>query len=304
MTVVKRCEKEVEGSWTDKQAQAARWLDRFIPHYRGLCITGDGCPAKHSAPDQEPRAGYEEKRFIDGQDPQDEEKVAALEELIEKMKADVAMFVHGHHTCEVESSHNEKAVYCCKRVEMWRNWRGKCRLVQLFHNHGVERTAEMVRQHLGWQVTEEVREQWRKVDRDKTKHREIKADPSYNRRQRELELERHARKAVAKAAAAAAEKEEKRREKETLREKERGKEERARKMASVKHTYSVRKRPLYGDVGKEERVEKKRKAAEVAAKENDPGEANRSSEPASTRRRLTAEMASEELDVIMSGWSC
>ncbi len=156
MTVVQRCEKEVEVSWTDKQAQAARWLDRFIPHYRGLCITGDGCPAKHSAPDQEPRAGYEEKRFIDGQDPQDEEKVAALDELIEKMKADVAMFVHGHHTCGVESSHNEKAVYCCKRVEMWRNWRGKCRLVQLFHNHGVERTAEMVRQHLGWQVTDEV----------------------------------------------------------------------------------------------------------------------------------------------------
>jgi hypothetical protein len=304
MTVVKRCEKEVEGSWTDKQTQAVQWLDRFIPHYRGLCIPGDGCPAKHSAPNQEPRAGGDEKRFIDGKDPQDEAKVAALEELIEKMKADVAMFVHGHHTCWVESSHNERAVYTSKRVEMWRNWKGKCRLVQLFHNHGVERTAEMVRQQLGWQVTEEVREQWRKVDRDKAKHREIKAGPSYNRRQRELELERQARKVEARAAAAAAEKEEKRREKE--REKEGGKEEKRRKVASVKHTYSVRKRPLYGDVRKvekEEKVEMKRKAVEVANKENDVGDANRSVEPATTRRRMTAAMASEELNVIMSGWS-
>jgi hypothetical protein len=300
MTVVKRCEKEVEGSWLDKQTQAAQWLDRFIPHYRGLCVTGDGCPAKHSVPDQEPRPGYDEKRFIDGQDPQDEEKVAALEQLIAKMKADVAMFVHGHHTCWVESSHNEKAVYCCKRVEMWRNWRGKCRLVQLFHNHGVERTAEMVRQHLGWHVTEEVREQWRKVDRDKTKHREIMADPSYNRRQRELELERHARKVEARVAAAAVAKEEKRTVKE--REKATGKEEKVRKVASVKHTYSVRKRPLYGVVRKEEKTAKKRKSME-ANKENDAGEVNRSVEPASTRRRLTAEMASEEVDLIMSGWS-
>jgi hypothetical protein len=220
------------------------------------------------------------KRWLDGDDPQDEEKIAALEELTEKMKRDVSMFVHGYHTCWVESSHNEKAVYCCKRVEMWRNWKGKCRLVQLFHNHGVEKTADMVRQHLGWQVTEEVREQWRKIDRDKARHREIKADPSYNRRQRELELERQVKKVEARAAAAAAEKEEKRREK------EKEKEEKTRKVSSVKHTYSVRKRPLYGDVentGKEEQIERKRKrkAVTVAGKENHAGEANRSPEPRS-----------------------
>jgi hypothetical protein len=295
MMVVKRCEKKVEGSWTDKQRRAAQWLDCFIPHYRGLCVPGDGCPAKHSASGQEPqhslRSGDIVKRWLDGDDPQDEEKTAALKELIAKMKADVSMFVHGHHTCWVESSHNEKAVYCCKRVEMWRNWKGKCRLVQLFHNHGVEKTAEKVRQHLGWQVTEEVREQWRKIDRDKAKHREIKAHPAYNRRQRELELERQARKVEAKMAAAADEKEEKGREKEKekeerRREKEKEKEEKTRKVASVKHTYSVRKRPLYGDVektGKKEQIERKRKrkAVTVAGKENDAGEANRSTEPRS-----------------------
>ena len=52
MTVVKRCEVEVQGSWQDKQNQAVQWLDRFVPHYRGLCVPGDGCPAKHSAPNQ------------------------------------------------------------------------------------------------------------------------------------------------------------------------------------------------------------------------------------------------------------
>jgi hypothetical protein len=304
MTVVKRCEKEVDGSWTDKQAQASSWLGFFIPHYRGICDTGDGCPAKHSAPGQETRPGDDEKRFINGEDPQDEEKVAALEELIAKMKADVAMFVHGHNTCRVESSHNEKAVYCCKRVEMWRNWRGKCRLVQLFHNHGVEKTANVVRQHLGWQVTEDVREQWRKVDRDKAKHRAIKADPSYNRRQRQLELERQAKKREAKVAAAAAEKEEKRRER------EKGKEEKTRKVASVKHSYSVKKRPLYGDVGKS-RTDKdgggKRRKVLVAAadKENTAGQENASAEPVAAPGgvTVTAGIASQELDLIMEQWS-
>ena len=306
MTIVKRCEKEVEGSWADKQRQAMVWLDFFIPHYRGLCVSGDGCPAKHAASDQAPTAGGEEKRFIDGEDAQDESKIAALDELIEKMKADVSLFVHGHHTCRVESSHNEKAVYCCKRVEMWRNWEGKCRLVQLFHNHGVEKTAEMVRQRLGWQVTEEVREQWRKIDRDKAKHREIKADPSYNRRQREIEVARKAKREGEKAAAEGAKKEEKRKERERAKA-EKGKEEKTRKVMTVKHTYSVKKRPLYGDVGKTGKeeartIDRKRKAVAAGDKENVAGEENRSAEPAATRRRMTAEIAVQELDVIMSAW--
>jgi hypothetical protein len=310
MTIVKRCEKEVEGSWTDKQRQAVQWLDRFVPHYRGLCVSGDGCPAKHiAASDQrQPVVGIE-KRFIDGKDPQDEEKIAALEELIEKMKTDVTMFVHGYHTCWVESSHNERAVYTSKRVEVWRNFRGKGRLVQLFHNHGVEKTAEMVRQHLGWQVTEEVREQWRKIDRDKAKHREIKADPSYNRRQREIALERQARKVEVKTVAKSAAKEEKRRERERMKA-GKGKEEKTRKVVTVAHTYNVRKRPLYADVrmmdGKEEKrgSRRKRKADEMDAssadKENTAGEENRILVDAVTGERLFTKQVMQELNVIMS----
>jgi hypothetical protein len=74
MTVVKRCEKEVEGSWTDKQRRAAQWLGFFIPHYRGLCVSGDGCPAKHSASGQEPQHSLRSddivRRWLDGDDPQ------------------------------------------------------------------------------------------------------------------------------------------------------------------------------------------------------------------------------------------
>jgi hypothetical protein len=308
MTIVKRCEQEVNGSWADKQRQAVLWLDCFVRHYRGLCVSGDGCPAKHSTADHEAQHSLRScdigKRWLNGEDPQDEQKIAALEELIERMKADVAMFVHGHHTCWVESSHNEKAVYCCKRVEMWRNWKGKCRLVQLLHNRGVEKTGEAIRQRLGWQVAEEVREEWRKIDRDKIRHREIQAKPSYNRRRREVELEQKARKDEAKAAAEAAVREEKKKQRERAKA-AKGKDK-TTNAVTVKHSYSVRKKPLYGGVGekgKEEagRVDRKRKAA-ASDKENVAGEENRSAEPAATRRRMTAEIAAQELDVIMSSW--
>jgi RecA-family ATPase len=223
------------------------------------------------------------------------------------------MFVHGYHTCWVESSHNERAVYTSKRVEMWRNWKGKCRLVQLFHNHGVEATAEMVRHHLGWQVTEEVRQQWRKIDRDKAKHREIKADPSYNRRQWEIALKRQARKAEAKAAAEAVAKEEKRKERETMKA-EKGKEEKTRMVATVAHTYSVKKRPLYADVektgGKEEKrgSGRKRKADEMVASTSSalPEKENvmpDCAQPAVKRSTMTAVGARQVLDEVLIDWN-
>jgi hypothetical protein len=307
MTIVKRCEQEVKGSWADKQAQAVKWLDHFVPHYRGLCVPGDGCPAKHGASAQEPqhslRSGDIEKRWLDGKDAQDEAKIIALTELIERMKADVTMFVHGFHTCWVESAHNEKAVFCCKRVEVWVNWKGKCKLVQLFHNKGAAWTAEMVRRRLGWHVTEEVLEEWRKIDRDKTKHREIQAKPEYNRRRREVELEQKARKYEAKAAAEATEREEKRKEKERAKA-AKGKEERTTKATTVKHSYSVRKRPLYGNVGETRKEEASRKRRVVADKENASGEENRSAESAAatTRQEVTAEIATQQVDAIMSAW--
>jgi len=171
-----------------------------------------------------------------------------------------------------------------------RNWKGKCRLVQLFHNHGVDATAAMVRQHLGWQVTEEVREQWRKIDRDKAKHREIKADPSYNRRQREIALGASCAEGGGEGGCRGGgerreedgEGEDKGRE---------GQGEKTRKVVTVKHTYSVRKLPLYGDVetGKEEKRGRgrKRKAEEAiatgsASKENAAPAVNRIADDATT----------------------
>jgi hypothetical protein len=267
ITMVKRCEKEVEGSWTDKQEQARKWLNFFIPHYRHLCVPGDGCPAKHSPSDQEQRHSQRsddiEKRWLDGKDPQDEEKIAALQELIDKMKADVHRYVHGHNTCRVESIHSERIVHTPKRIEYCRNWNGKCRVVQLLHNHGVAAAAEMVRQHLGWEVTEDVRAQWRRIDRDRAKLREIKADPSYNRRQWEIKQERKEQKGEAKAAAVAAAKEERKKERER-KQAEEGKKEKKRKV--VAHTYSMKKTALYGDVGKTGKAE----ASSLARKRGRP----------------------------------
>ena len=50
MTIIKRCEKDVAGSWADKQLQAAAWLDHFVPHYSGRCVPAvvQHCPAKHT----------------------------------------------------------------------------------------------------------------------------------------------------------------------------------------------------------------------------------------------------------------
>ena len=39
MTIIERCEKEVLRSWTGKQQQATAWLDLFVPHYTGWCLS-------------------------------------------------------------------------------------------------------------------------------------------------------------------------------------------------------------------------------------------------------------------------
>jgi hypothetical protein len=311
MTMIKRCEKEVPGSWSEKQDQARRWLDHFVPHYCNECVPGDGCPAKHTPPEQQPkrrlRSGEVGKRFLDETHPDDQPKIAALRRLVEKMKADVHQFVHGYHTCSVERANRERCVYTPKTIELWVSWKPKCRLVQILHNRGAATTAELVRERLGWQVTEEVRAQWRKIDRDKAKHRQIKSDPAYNRRKRELEKERKARNA--EAATEAKEKRKKKRQ----------------------HSYSVKKQLLYPEVtqktGKEEASEgtaakkrgrpRKRKAEEVEAscsggKENvGPSDSDSASavtgeiERGRVRRRVdvtTAASSRQALGEIMMNW--
>ena len=72
---------------------------------------------------------------------EDKTKIVALTSLVEKMQVDVHLFVHGYHTCCVERANSERTAYTSKRVELYRNWRGKCKLVQLLHNHGATATA-------------------------------------------------------------------------------------------------------------------------------------------------------------------
>jgi hypothetical protein len=244
MVMVKRCEKEVLGSWAEKQQQAKEWLSFFVPHYCNRCRPGDGCPAKHTPVTQQPtrrlRSGEVGKRFLDESHPDDKSKIVALSSLVEKMQVDVHLYVHGYHTCCVERANSERTAYTPKRVELYRNWRGKCKLVQLLHNYGATAAAGWIRDRLGWEVTEEVRGQWRRIDRDKAKHRQIKSDPSYNRRKRQLEEERKARSAEATAATKG-------------RRKERGVNK------TGEHTYHVRKQLLY------EAEERKRDEVAAAA---------------------------------------
>ena len=141
MTVIKRCEKEVPGTWADKQQQQAKtWLAHFVPHYSRRCLPDavDRCPASHNTADDD------SKRWLDGEHPQDNEKITALALLVERMKADVTLYIHGYNTCAVECAHGERTVHTSKRVEYWSSWEGRCRLVQLLHNHRTRGTGRVV----------------------------------------------------------------------------------------------------------------------------------------------------------------
>ena len=233
MTIIKRCEKEVQGSWADKQLQAATWLDHFVPHYTGRCVSAlnHQCPAKHTA------TMDASKKWLDDKHPADGVKIAALQQLIGRMKADVALYIHGYNTCAVECAHGERTVLTSKRIEYWTNWEGKCRLVQLLHNHRMRATGESLLQSLGWQMMGGVSTQLGKIDRDKAKHHQIKTSPAYNGRQKALQIEKKTRSAddpelIARAAT----------QKQKTREKQR-------------HWYSARKQLLYEAKEKEGRGE-------------------------------------------------
>ena len=230
MTIIKRCEKEVHGSWADKQLQAVSWLDHFVPHYSKRCVSTveqlQGCPAAHTP------AVDDGKKWLDEEHAADQAKIVALLQLIVRMKADVALYVHGYNTCAVECAHGERTALTSKRIEYWSNWEGKCRLVQLLHNHRTRATGESLLQSLGWQVMDGVSTQLGKIDRDKAKHHLIKTSPAYNGRQKALEFEKKARAAedpqlIARAAA----------QKQKKREKQR-------------HYYSTRKQLLYEPEGR------------------------------------------------------
>ena len=184
MTIIKRCEKEVQGTWADKQLQATTWLDRFVPHYCRRCVSTveqhSNCPAAHTL------SVDGSKKWLDDEHVADKVKIASLLQLIGRMKADVAMYIHGYNTCAVECAHGERTALTSKRIEYWTNWEGKCRLVQLLHNHRTRATGESLLQSLGWQVTDDVSTQLGKIDRDKAKHHQIKTSPAYNSRQKAL----------------------------------------------------------------------------------------------------------------------
>ena len=194
MTVVKRCEKEVLGSWADKRLQASAWLDHFVPHYSRRCVVDDGCPAKHGsdgALDDDSKG----KRWLDDSHADDKPRIERLAQLIERMKADVGLYIHGYNTCAVECAHGERTALTSKRIEYWCNWEGKCRLLQLLHNHRTRSTGETLLQQLGWQVAAGVSTLLTKIDRDKAKHHQLKTAPLYNARQKAIRVEKTARAA-------------------------------------------------------------------------------------------------------------
>ena len=186
--------------------------------------------------------------------------------LIGRMKADVGLYIHGYNTCAVECAHGERTVLTSKRIEYWTNWEGKCRLVQLLHNHRTRATGHSLLQSLGWQVLDGVSAQLGKIDRDKVKHHQIKTAAAYNGRQKAIRIEKKTRAAadpelIARAAA----------QKLKTREKQR-------------HYYSAQRQPLYkakakrGGGGEERREGDGSAAGEVVKKKR--GRPRKTAQPA------------------------
>ena len=115
---------------------------------------------------------------------------------MERMRTDVTLYIHGYNTCAVECAHGERTVHTSKRVEYWSSWEGKCRLVQLLHNHRTRETGESLLQQLGWQVADGVSTHLSRIDRDKAKHHQLKTAAKYNARQKALRLEKKERAAT------------------------------------------------------------------------------------------------------------
>jgi len=255
MSTIKRCEKEVPGTLTDKRIQMCEWLDEFVPHYCARCTAK--CPSPHdnketipylveqkrlmqaSITEQQqkweseqksletlrqqlksikeqlasveteekkkslsdervllerkikkvkskpfkmkklpPLEDDEAKHYLHDLNPIDQLKIEQLEELIDKIKGDVNHFIHGYNTCSVERAHSERTVYTSKRIEYWRSWEGRCKLVQLIHNYGVSDTVLYVLNVIGWNIDEILLAEIKKIDNDKKYHKEVKKDPS------------------------------------------------------------------------------------------------------------------------------
>ena len=123
-------------------------------------------------------------------------KIAGLQTLVRRMKADVTLYIHGYNTCAVECAHGERTVLTSKRIEYWTNWEGKCRLVQLLHNHRTRATGDLLPRSLGRRVMDGVSTQLGKIDRDKTQHHQLKTSPAYNGRQRAIHAEKKTRAAA------------------------------------------------------------------------------------------------------------
>jgi len=106
MTIIKRCEKEVQGSWADKQLQAATWLDHFVPHYSRRCVSTveNYCPAAHSL------TVDASKKWLDDEHAADKVKIAALQQLIMRMKVDVSLYIHGYNTI----GRGRQGSHCCR----------------------------------------------------------------------------------------------------------------------------------------------------------------------------------------------
>jgi hypothetical protein len=140
------------------------------------------------------------KNWLNPELPEHDAVITSLLALIERLKKDNDKFIHPYNTCCVERAHSERLAYTPKRVEYWKSWQGRCRLVQLIHNYGFHDSVRMLVSGFSWSYEDAVWDMIAKLDMARQKSMERKTDPQYNARKMTLEIQhkqqREDRKAV------------------------------------------------------------------------------------------------------------
>jgi hypothetical protein len=198
MRLTKRAESEHIGNVADMRKQFLLWLDCVVPHYTLTC--DQACPHHQRDNDEyEEHAVDSTPRWYLNPTVHAVE-IAALQQLVDRMKQSARYFIHGHNTCNTERYHRERLKVTPKLYEFWKTWSPRCALNHLLHNHGYAETHRLVLDKLeavGWSLDIEAGNAYLvAMDRERAYHARRKSDPLYNRRADQLAREFGKRRAA------------------------------------------------------------------------------------------------------------
>jgi hypothetical protein len=137
----------------------------------------------------------EVRRFFDPDDKEDQIKIAKIGAMLEKLISQVAKYVHGYSTCNVERIHSERCWYTDKRKELWKHFESYSKQAAIIHNISFKEAAARIMQKLGVPITETNHLLLDRMDRQKQLNRQRQSSAAYRVRKNQLVYERKRRTA-------------------------------------------------------------------------------------------------------------